>query len=306
METHMNRWEYEIARLDVCTRVARAFLSVLAAQERLRISRNLVTVAEQFEETVARRVQAGAVSPVEETRARVARAMSALERQSAERQLEIERRRLSALWGSTAPRFARVAGDLDETGVPVPLEELLPRLEQNPDIARRLAEIELRNAARALEEARARPDLSVTGGVRHLAESSDNAFVLGLGLPLPLVDRNQGSRRAAELDAHRALEEERIARVRAETSLAMIHEDWSGAHEEIITLEEEVLPQAELALDTAEDAYRRGLFRLTDVLDTQRTLFELRIRRIDTLERFHHARTDIEGLIGESVTEERR
>lgn len=306
LEGNLSRWDYEAERLEVCTRTTLAFVSVLAAQERVGIAAGLVTVAERFEETVSRRVSAGAVSPVEETRARVSRSTTVLELRAAERRLRAERRKLSALWGSAEPGFRRVRGNLDRTGAPVPLDRLVPLLEQNPDIARRITEMERGAAAADLAASEARPDLTLTGGVRRLGETSDNTFLLGIGIPLPLADRNQGSRRAAEFDLHRTRERERAARVQATTSLAVIHEAWSSAHEEILALDGEILPQAELALGTAQDAYRRGLFRLTDVLDTQRTLFELQMRRVDALERYHHARTDIEGLIGESVEDERR
>jgi hypothetical protein len=53
----------------------------------------------------------------------------------------------------------------------------------------------------ALPRALGALDLEAVGGIRWLGESSDNAVVLGLAVPLPVFDRNQGSSREAEYRA---------------------------------------------------------------------------------------------------------
>jgi cobalt-zinc-cadmium efflux system outer membrane protein len=236
----------------------------------------------------------------------VALSSSRLELQTVQRQLAIERRRLTANWGTASPRFTRAVGNLEGVSEPIPLEGLLERVEDNPDVARWLAEIEQRQADLALQRSLGTPDLTVVGGLRHLAETSDNAFILGLEIPLPISDSNQGGSRAAEYRLARALEEQRSALVAARADLAITHEGWLAAHIEVTTLDGEILPDAQLALETAQSAYQRGLFRLTDVLDTQRTLFQLRARRTDALERYHHAQADLERLIGDALTDDRR
>src|SRR5262249_53670836 len=57
---------------DVFTATTREFVEVLSAQAQLALNEELVRLAEQVLRTVAARVQVGQVSPVEETRARVA------------------------------------------------------------------------------------------------------------------------------------------------------------------------------------------------------------------------------------------
>jgi cobalt-zinc-cadmium efflux system outer membrane protein len=63
-------------------------------------------------------------------------------------------------------------------------------------------------------------------------------------------------------------------------------------------MESDLLPSAASAHEAANSAYRRGVLRLTDVLDAQRTLFEIRRRTIDTLVRCHTAAFEIERLTG--------
>jgi cobalt-zinc-cadmium efflux system outer membrane protein len=68
-----------------------------------------------------------------------------------------------------------------------------------------------------------------------------------------------------------------------------------------VSLRDRILPEAEAAFTNQREAYRLGSARLTDVLDTERTLFELRDRYVDALARHHVATADLERLLGRSV-----
>jgi cobalt-zinc-cadmium efflux system outer membrane protein len=178
----------------------------------------------------------------------------------------------------------------------------LVRVEQNPDVARWSIEREQRLADLALQRALGTLDVEAVGGIRWLGESSDNAVVLGLAVPLPVFDRNQGSSREAEYRVAQVEEEYRGALVAARTAIAVEFETIAAASEGLVILESEILPDAEAALLAADEAYQKGLFSLTDVLDTRRTLFELRGRRFDGLARYHQSVAEIERLIGEPVS----
>ncbi|MFN8059542.1 MAG: TolC family protein [Vicinamibacterales bacterium] len=65
-------WDYEAARIEVLTEVSRAFTDVLAAQEAVAQIERTTQLVEQVQQSVALRVTAGVVSPIEETRANVA------------------------------------------------------------------------------------------------------------------------------------------------------------------------------------------------------------------------------------------
>ncbi len=52
-------WDYETARMDVLTRTSKAFTAVLSAQERARLARELVELAQTTLTTIEERVEAG-------------------------------------------------------------------------------------------------------------------------------------------------------------------------------------------------------------------------------------------------------
>ena len=301
LEQELAAWDYETLRIDVLTEATKSFVQVLAAQERVSLAEDLIRVAEQVLESVARRVRAGAVSPVEETRARVELATNRVEREIVLHELTAARTHLAATWGSNMPRFSAAMGDLESTTPPPTLEVLSQSIEQNPHLARLSTELESQRAAVAFEKALRAPDLSLGAGVRRFSETDDTALVLGAALPLLVFDRNQGAARAADNRLARVQAESRAAAVEVRAELATVYEEFGATYGEVVALRDAILPEAQLASDTVRDAYMRGLFGFTDVLEAQRNLYELRGRYFEALARYHVAKANLERLIAEPL-----
>ncbi len=303
LEQELAGWDYEARRLSVLAGVTKAFVKVLEMQERLALSADLTQLAERSIATVAATVRTGAVSPVEETRARVALSRSTLERIQLERDFDAARAALAATWGAHAVTFERVRGDLRIAAPPPELSALLSTLPSNPDLARWTTELDARKASLAVEEARRIPSVAVQLGGRHYADTEDGALVAGLVVPLPLFDRNQGG----ILEAQRRLGKARFERLAAETNvradLAATYQALDAAYKRAETLERTTIPEAERLYHGAEGAYAKGLYRYLEVLDAQRTLFELRGERLQALAAYHTAAADLERLTGGSLAE---
>lgn len=296
-------WDYASRRLAVLTQAAKAFASVRVAQERLAQVNDLVRLGEESLTTVERSVGAGATAPVETTRARVALGRVALERSSTERELEEARTRLASSWGASRAHFQSVSGELALIE-PLPGEGALsPLLEKGPELARWKAELKEREAELSLEESQRIPDVTVGAGGRHFEENGDNAFVFEFAVPLPVFNRNQGAIEAARERVTKAAEERRAAELTVRVELAEAYRRLATAYEQARTLKAELLPEAERAYTGTLDAFRRGALRPLDVLEAQRTLFELRGEHLDALENFYHAAADIERLTGRPLRE---
>jgi cobalt-zinc-cadmium efflux system outer membrane protein len=298
LEAELAGWDFETRRLDVLTTTAKSFFAVLAAQERLGQADELAALAERFFRTVSARVDAGKVSPVEQTRAQVPFFAARIARDRARLALEAARKELVALWSGETAGFEHAVGSL-ESIAPVPSrEQLAALLEQNPDVARWESEEQQRSARLALERANAIPDLTLFAGGRNFQETDDNAFVAGVSIPLPLFDRNQGGIAAARSARSKAMEERRAARYQAVASLAAGYRDLRGSFVEAKTLRELILPAAKESFEAANLGYREGKFGFLEVLDAQRTLFEVRGQYIEALAAYHQARAEVERLIG--------
>ena len=295
--------DYEVKRLAVLADVAKAFIEVLAAQERLVLSRDAERLGAESVKAVAATVRAGAVSPIEEGRARVALEQSAVARTRAERELEAARKTLAARLGAPGVTFQGVTGDLRVLALPPAVDALVAAAVASPALARWTRELEQRRAVLALERARRFPDVTATAGGRHFADDDSLAGVFSLSVPLPVFNRNQGGIGAAQAAVSKTGAEQRAAEVTVREEVGVAHQELLAAYEQALRLRDHILPEAETVFTRASDAYARGLLRYLEVLDTRRTLFELRGQYVDALAEYHRTRAELERLAGRSLTE---
>ncbi len=301
LESDLAAWDYEIKRLDVLTDVTQAFLDVQSAQGRQALDIELVRLAAEFVDIVSQRVQAGRTSPAEESRARVALSNAQIELGRTQRALESAHKRLAATWGSLTPQFQGVTGNFGLSQSIPEIDQLLKFISQNPEIARWAVEMQRRGAVLSLAKAQGIPDPSIGGGLRRLNESDDNAFVVGLSIPVPIFNRNQGATEAARMRINQGDWARRATELRIGTLIAESYQGLSTAFNEATTLQSSVLPEAQKAFDTINDGYKLGKFGFLEVLDAQRTLFDSRSQYLLSLTEYQKAKADLERLIGQSL-----
>jgi cobalt-zinc-cadmium efflux system outer membrane protein len=291
-------WDYEAKRIEIFTQVTQAFADLLRRQQQQELTEETVRLAEETARVVSERVRAGKVSPIEEIRANVALASAGIERDRAGKELEAARKQLAATWGSRMPRFDKAEGTLGPVS-PIPsIAQLADRLSQNPDLARWATEIAQRRAVIDLERSQAVPDLTLMGGFRRYESTGDPVFIVGLSLPLPLFNRNQGGIQEARNRLSKGEEERRAAEARLSAALSEAYRALSTAHIEVSSLEERVLPGAAQAFEAVNEGYRLGKFGILDVLDAQRTFFGSRAQHLRALADYHQAAAEVERLIG--------
>jgi cobalt-zinc-cadmium efflux system outer membrane protein len=297
-EARLTGWDYEAKRLEVITLAKKAFVDVLLAQGQLALAESLLVLAEDVRNTVAERVKAGKVPFLEETKAGVEVATTRIARDRASRELDTARKRLSASWGVTMPVFKEAAGELDAVMDVPPLEKLSEFLDNTPEVARWNEEVALGNELLALAKAQRIPNINVIAGISRFEDDGTYAGNAGISLPLPLFNRNAGGILAAKHQAIRAEYEQRAVRLRAATDLVEAHSRLETARSEAVTIKAELLPGAQQAFDAAQTGYREGKFGHLEVLDTQRTFNDAKVRYLDVLADYQKAVADVERLIG--------
>ncbi len=269
-------------RSELIRDVRVAFAELLAAQEQAGLAEETERAADSAAESVAERVRIGGAPAAEESRARLALADARRARARAARAIDAARLGLAAHWGGV-PEISRAAGRLESIEGFESLEDILARVDEAPTLAAARRAIAREEAALALERSLGAPDLDVSGGVRRFQDEGATALLAGIGIPLPLFDRRSDAKGAAMHRLARARADSAAARVAVETRLRSLHAALDGAREESAVLQDTLLPQARAALKATEDAFARGLLRLTDVLETRRTLRELEARSVDAL-----------------------
>jgi cobalt-zinc-cadmium efflux system outer membrane protein len=299
--------DYEAKRIEIFTQVSHAFTDLLKAQQQLSLMEENFLIAEETARVVAERVKAGKGSPIEEIRANIVLASVGIQRDRAEKEMEAARFRLASTWGrgatpaSILPQFDRADGTLSAIS-PIPsLAQLTEGLSKNPELIRWTTELAQRQAETDLAQSQAVPDLTLMGGLRNYKSTGDNVFIVGLSLPLPIFNKNQGGIQEAHNRLSKGEEEQMAAQVRVSAALSDAYSNLLTAHIEVTVLQDMVLPGATQAFEAINEGYRLGKFGLLDVLDAQRTLFSSREQNLRALADYHHAAADIKGLIGEPL-----
>jgi cobalt-zinc-cadmium efflux system outer membrane protein len=288
--------ERAAAQLDVTAEVARRFIHVASDQEQLLLTRRATELAQETLDSARLRVQSARAPEVELNRARIALARAQIEQEHAEHELATSRRKLAAMWGATEDRFGRIEADLFSLPRAPSFEQLADAIPRSFDLARFASEARLRDAELRVAEARARSDLAISAGIRHLQTADDQAFVLGATLPLGARSRATGA--IAEARAQRELtDSEREAhRVRVLAQLFEVCQELTHSVTEAQTLRESVAPEMEAALESTQYAFERGRYSYLEWTEAQRELIAVRRALIEASANAHLFQVEIERL----------
>src|SRR5699024_9094251 len=120
--------------------------------------------------------------------------------------------------------------------------------------------------------------------------------VVGISIPLPFFDRNQGNIKAAKYQINRGKSQRQAALTEVTRALQEAYNRMQASYREVQQLQNEVLPGAQSAFDGIQTGYRQGKFDYLEVLDAQRTLFTSRTRYIQALAEYNRAVAEVERL----------
>ncbi len=293
----------QLAELQATVRanVAAAYFDVLTAQERLVLARDSAALAKSSTDTVSKRVAAGKVSPVEESKARVAEAGVRVELAQAASEQRNALSRLFALLGRIDAPYTVLEGKAENLPSVPSLADLQPLISSAPGVVLARIEVDRREALTALEQSKRVPDVTVSVGMQRSNETQRNVLLFGVSVPLPVFDRNQGNLLEALKLEDKARDELQAASVRLHSEVAQGQERLSTITAEVQSLQQDVLPGAKSAYDAATIGFENGKFNFLEVLDAQRTYFTAKSQYLKALGEAHRAAADIDRLLGASM-----
>lgn len=296
-EAEISRWNYRIAKMNILTEMAIRYIDVLSAQENVELMQELVSIGEEALYAVSERVRTGRVTPLEETRVKVELAVEQNELDRAEQDFLAAKELLHAMWGNNFS-FEEVTGSFESNREIPNLNTLLQQIENNPEIQQWLIEKKRRQSVLDLENSQSIPDITVGGGVRYYNESEDGTLQFGVSMPLMLFNRNQGGIRAAQELLNKTDQEKKAYVNQIRSQLISQYQKLVGTHQVVKRLEQEILPDSETAYNAAREGYQQGKFDYLDVVDSQRTLFQVRVGYLQSLTSLHHQWINLEHLTG--------
>ncbi|MBT8386344.1 MAG: TolC family protein, partial [Ignavibacteria bacterium] len=293
--------DYEEKRLEVITDVRMAFAQAFLAQKLIEKNKELIKISEEFILNLNERVKAGKISPAEVSRAKIILNSLKIELTKLEARYYASISELDALTYDPSLIITSLRGTFEYPLEAPTYDSLLAQLGNNPSLKRYDSEYDKQEAVIELEESKSIPDLTINVGYRRLNEVKVNTFVLGASIPIPLFDRNQGSIQEAQIKFDQKKIEYESVRNKLKLRLNILYNRLSTLLNTTQLLKKESLPEAEKSFKTIKEGNMVGRFAILDVLDAERTLFEIQNQYLNTISEMYVVRIEIEGLIAKEI-----
>lgn len=288
-------------RAEVVAQVRLAFMRALIWRQRVVLQKENLAVMTSWAASVQQRVDAGKASPLEGERAELAKLSAADALQRTEREWSIAMNELAASLGSDEPRGISATG-IDASFVPS-WERVQTLLRSSPQGRWLDAAIGQKEADVQWQRSVAVPDVRVSAGLQNDRASGSNGVLIGLAIPLPVLNRNQGAIAQANLRLQQARTQEVVGRRELELQALGAWERLRALQKAIRLYDEKLIPGAEHAFAKAREGYALGKFGFLDVLDAQRALVEARNQQTQALLDFVAYEAQLEVLLGTPLSE---
>jgi cobalt-zinc-cadmium efflux system outer membrane protein len=301
--TARERARYHEVRRDLAARTWVAFHRAMAAREAVRIARQRVSVTDRTASTVSAQVEAGKASPLGGARAAVESETARATLESAIAGFDVAREELMALWQASNSDSLVLEGELRSTPTVVDRQRLADELlAAHPALLAARWEVERGARAERLASRQRLPDIVPNAGVRWNRGSDTQDFVAGLMVGLPILDRRGGARRAAQRRTEAAAHTLDGLGVALLAELHTTLEEVEARHRALAVYENDIVPQAQRALELARTGYEGGKFGYIDLLDAQRTVIDIGDGRAQALIAYDRALVRLESLLGRRLS----
>ncbi len=285
-----------------------AHLSVLAARQRVRYAVAGVEGLDQVLKPLESRVQAGQITPAEYNRVKLQRETAALALRDEEENLAQARRTLATLLNvdPTSAEAVEVSGTIRDDGPEPPaLPELVNlALANRPDlvayrlgIARAQADVKLAHANRlndlyVLAQPYTFQDNTPFGG------KSSTSWAVGITVPLPVYNRNQGNIQRARLNVAQTQTELAELQRRVVTEVQQAFREYSVTREAVQRIETELRPAAEQVLRTVRRQYEEGSIGVIEYITARQEYNQVVKQYLETLIRHRQSMLALNTAIG--------
>ncbi len=292
----LSEWDYEAKRLEIITNIRKSFINALGVQKLIEKNKGLINISNEFVDNLKKRVRKGKISPAEVSRAQIVLSLLQIEINKLESEYDTSIFEMKTLINNPSLSFEFLKGELKDISSLPDYDSLRSKLKNNPVLKRYSKVYEKQKAVINYEESKSIPNLTVSVGFRKLNEVNANTFLVGASIPLPIFNRNQGTIQEAKI----RLEQKKIEYINIKNKLTLRFNLYFNKLKMLLTaaekLKSESLPISEEAFKIINEGNLVGRFTILDVLDAQRTLFEIQNRYMRILKDINTTIVEIEGL----------
>ncbi len=298
-ESAIKEWDYRAKALDIIALAASAYFDVSFAQKQVELDYELLDIAEKTAAAVSLKVEAGKVAPMEKSRSEIELAFARTSANKSESELSAAKDRLAKMIGLEVEDISVIASETENLSMPDWEAGLADGIMNNPDYARWETEIGLSQSNYLLAVADSHSDLTLSAGIRNFRDADAFAFLLGISIPLAVTNKNQGKIEETIALIENAKASRDAAEIALRTEVSEALQNLSTAYIEAVALRDEILPKAGELYEANLLGYREGKFDLLQMLDAQRTLFDMKRQYLNSLKEYQSAKIRLNRLIGE-------
>ncbi len=274
-----------------------SYAGYVIAQERLKLAERRLALADKTHEAVKKRVSAAAASDIQHTKVDIEQKAAAIEKAQAIEELASAKAQLERILASGVDQINEGIGFL-QTAFDVPeKEQLIKALENLPQAEMmKLKELQAQSNIE-LAKAYGVPNPTIGLGIRRFNETDSNAFMATLSIPIPISDRNQGNIAQARAERIVAENENRSTLLSLKEASEKVYQQLLAASQEVKSYKNDIIPSAQKAYEQASEGYNSGRFSFLELLDAQRTLYEMQEAQLDSLLKLHQAKAQADFLM---------
>ena len=284
-------------RYMLLANIRSAYFDAVTTQRRAEILGELVKLAEQSVAQTKKLLEANLVARLDLVQLEVDLERLRMEEEATRRELPAAYQRLAAVVGVSDFPIASVTGSLEIPLPPYELAQLRPYvLASHPEPRSARAAVERAQLLLRRAEVEPVPNVTVSSGYVRQNQNRSNDWMVGVSVPVPVWNRNQGNILAARGQLGEAVQE--VARVENDLveRLATAYREFTAARQRAERYRSAILPKAQETYELAVKAYKGGQFEYLRVLQAQRALFEARLEYNRALGEAWRAASVISGL----------
>jgi len=288
------RANFQVTMWQLTNDLKRKFYTVVLAEDLLKLAEDNEKTFGEILRHSTELVQQGEIAGLDLRKIEVEKLKFDTDVASSRRDYEVALRDFRVtLGGDYKSRDVTVSGTLDYRAYQFVLAELRDKsLASRPDLkAAQISEFAADSDIK-LQDAQRIPNLSVGVGIKRIVV--DNLYSFGLGITLPIFDRNQGERVKALIQKKRAQNDQKILTNTVLSDVDKAMASFEAQKRRVELYNSGVLSKVEEIQSLTEFSFKAGESSVLDLLDAIRTRRETLANYYQTLADYQTALLDLE------------
>jgi outer membrane protein TolC len=302
-ESDMVNCEVNRVRQEIIYNVKSSFYQLLLTIETQKYTGENLEMARDFLAKAKEKYESGEVAKFEMLRAKVEAAKAGNQLKVAVNQVKLAKVRLNFFLARDKFRPITIRGSLRGVPIELQLQELQARaLASRPEIKKERLTVKKENLAKKQAFLSYLPDVSL-GVARHRIDYEPTTWDITLSFEVPLFFWQKINGEIAEVNANLAAANERLKYLELSVGFEVesVYYNAISLQNQVRLFEKEVLDEAEQVYQMSMMSYREGKIGSIELIESRRSLVELKQVYAETLFNYQLALAELEKSLGTSM-----